>query len=300
MAKLPLLLVVLVISIGFSPLISSQSRPRAEIEVVFLDGILEIRDGSSWIEVEVGDLVDRDSYLRLEEGGIVELLDSSVSVTISTSGVYHLADLVQKAASRSSSTGVGRFLENALEEVAGRTQSRTTSAVLGARAEKAETPEIGWIDEEEEMLREGKDLLGEGKYEEALRFFQDAESEALDEQEQQVAFYVGYSLALLGRRGAALKQLTQLDPVPTAAYYEDWVVVQAQLLFESMAYERAIDATELYMSTTPEGDKRQVVSFIAGLCYRELGDSERARKYLEQAYRIDPETEIGKAAKAQL
>lgn len=300
MAKVPFYLAVLVLFAGVSPCLSSQARPRAELEVVFLDGILEIRDGSSWIETDVGDLVDRESYVRLEEGGIVEFFDGSVSVTISTSGVYHLADIVQTVADRSSSTDLGRFLHNALEEVAGKPRSRTTAAVLGARAKEADDPEIGWIDEEDEILREGKDLLEQGKYEEALRFFQDAEAEAVDEEEQHFAFYVGYTLAMQGKKGAALRKLTHIDIEVTAPFYEDWVLVQGQLFYESMAYERAVRIFEEYLTATPEGDNRQTVSFLAALCYRELGDKGKAQKHLDRAYRIDPDSEIGRAAKNQM
>jgi outer membrane protein assembly factor BamD (BamD/ComL family) len=300
MTKVPFYLVVLVLFAWISPCLSSQARPRAELEVVFLDGILEIRDGSSWIETDVGDLIDRESYVRLEENGIVELFDGSLSVTISRSGVYHLADLVRKIADRSSSKDLGRFLENAFQEVAGKPRSRTTAAVLGARAKEADDPEIGWIDEEEEILREGKDLLEEGKYEEALRFFQDAESEAIDEEEQHFTFYVGYTLALLGKKGAALKKLADIDAEVTAPYYEDWVLVQGQLFYESMAYERAVRLFEEYLTGTFEGDNRQAISFLSALCYRELGDTEQAKKHLDRAYRIDPDSEIGRAARNQM
>jgi len=300
MAKIPFYLVVLVLFASFSPCLSSQARPRAELEVVFLDGFLEVQDGSKWIETDVGDLIDRESYVRLEENSIVEFFDGSVSVTISTSGVYHLADLVQKVADRSSSKDLGRFLENALEEVAGKSRSRTTTAVLGARGKEADDSAIGWVDEEEEILREGKDLLEQGEYEEALRFFQDAEAESLDEQKQHFAFYTGYSLALLGKKGAALQKLSQIDPEVIAPYYEDWVLVQGQLLYESMAYERAVGVIEDYLTATPEGDYRQAVYFLAALCYRELGDAEQAQKHLDRAYRIDPDSEIGKAARNQM
>jgi len=300
MSKLPFYLAVLVLFAGFSPFLSSQARPREELEVVFLDGILEIRDGGSWIESEVGDLIDRESYVRLEEDGIVEFFDGSLSVTISTSGVYHLAGLFQKVAERSSSKDLGLFLENVLEEVAGKPRSRTAAVVMGVRAKEADEPQIGWIDEEEEILREGKDLLEQGKYDEALRFFRNAESEAIDEEERHFAFYVGYTLALQGKKGAALQKLMHIDPEVTAPYYEDWVLVQGQLFYESLAYERAVRVFEEYLTATPEGDNRQAVSFLAALCYRELGDTEQPQKHMDLAYRIDPDSEIGRAAREQM
>jgi tetratricopeptide (TPR) repeat protein len=271
-----------------------------EFEVLFLDGLLEAREGESWIEVQTGDLLDRESNLRLEEQGIVELSDGLISITIGTGGTFSLADLVQKVSRRSSSSNLGRFLDHALAEAAGKPKIHTASGVLGARGNEAEAPEIGWIDESAEKLREGEGLLLKGSYEQALRFFEEAEAGALDEEAQHFAFYVGYTLALLGKTGPALKKLTQIKPDVTAPYYEDWVLVQGQLYYESLEYQRALEISQDYLRAMPAGDHRQAVSFIAALCLRELGDSELSHEYMERAYRIDAETEIGRAAKAQL
>jgi outer membrane protein assembly factor BamD (BamD/ComL family) len=286
---------ILLLFLLFSPLLFGQ-----ELEVVFLDGILEKKEGSSWIEVYVGDVIDRGSLVRVGSDSIVELSDGSLSVTIGTSGVFSVADLVQKVSGQTASRGLGRFLQHALEEVAGEPESRTSAAVLGARAKEVEDEKMDWIDEEEEIMQRGKALLQEGKYEEALRFFEDVEAEAIDDEAEQYNFYIGYTLAMLGKKGPALKKLSSIHPETKDSYYEDWVLVTGQLLYESMSYRKALALFEDYLKRIPEGGNSQAAYLFAGLCYRELGHGEQARENLERSYRIDPDSEIGKTAKSQL
>jgi tetratricopeptide (TPR) repeat protein len=264
------------------------------MEAVFLEGTVEVKETSGWIYLAVGDCLMADSVFRVGIDTILELSGDIHTITISTPGTFSLEELLKHYTLRSSDHALGRFLSDTLTGIVKGREQDSRVVTLGARAREAENGDLKWLDVEQENIRGGKALLRDEKYEEALQLFLDAETDAFGEEADYYQFYIGYCYALLGKRGPALKMLSEISPDKTAPYYDDWVVVRGQLLYESLAYHKAIDLFEHYLSHCPAGRNRQAAGFFSGLCYRELGDEVKARSRFREAYQVDPESEIGR------
>ncbi len=265
-----------------------------DLEVDFVDGTVEVRDGGDWEEIFIGDTVGRQSVMRVGDGAIIELSGAQMRITVSNAGTYKLSDLLAGTSS-GSSKNLQSFLRNSLSLVMEKSTAGTSSAVMGARAaDLSKEEKFEWIDEDEEILAEGRALIEEGRYDEAAEFFE----EELDYAEDYVAghylFYLGYAHAMLGKRGLALKELGSIDPDPSEEYFDDWSLTFGQLLYESLAFEGSLAVFKAYLEHFPEGKNAQEAHAFSGLCFQQLGDNDAAAGSFKRAVALDPDSDIGK------
>ena len=265
-------------------------------QIDFVDGILEIMEDGSWIDVQAGDELAENAEIRVGDDSIVELIWGDQRLTVTTSGVYNISELTnQSSRQQQSQAGMWNTLRGSMKDLAqGNVIKETT--VMGARAAEAGKEEFEWMDEDEEMLKQGQALLKEGAFKEAAALFEDALEYAAEEKVGEFSYYLGYTYSLLQREGPALKYLTQITPDPLDPFYEEWVIVTGELLVKNLSYDKALSVFEPYMDVYPEGRHIQPVLVLSGLSSGEMGDTVKQQKYLSQAVSLDPETEWGKLA----
>lgn len=266
--------------------------PRAEEAVVeFVDGTVEVQEDSGWIEVDIGDSLPEGSTLRIGSDSLAELSSSRGRITITAPGTYVLADLFQDRGGRKAL--LGGFMKNALARAVAEPGAEE-SVSMGVRAAEVEEESFEWMDEEEELLNQGKDLLADGLYAEALDLFTEAEELWGLEGQGAFGFYIGVTYAMLGENGRALQRLLSLDPAPWEDYFTEWAVLTGELLMESLDYARAVQIFQRYLQESPAGPSAQTVWYLTALSQREEGHRDAAADSFRRAYRVDPDSELGR------
>ncbi len=266
-----------------------------EFVLDYLEGTMEINQDGSWVEAMIGDAIAPDTQLNVDEETIAEFSGNNIRLTISNPGVYSLQDILKRK-KRVSSLGFGTVIQNTYKYVAGN-EKNTSSAVMGVRGASVQDPgDVAWMDEEDEQLSDGKDLIKKNKFKEAVSVlkegFQDADADA----EQEYMFYLGYANAMLGNNGKALKYLSGVKADGSETYFWNYVLVKGQLLIDSLSYKKALSLFNSYIKMYPDGENAQVSYFLAGISLKELGREKDARDFFIRAKRINPDSEVGRAA----
>ena len=264
-----------------------------DLDVDFIDGTVEVRDGDDWEEIFIGDTVDRRSVIRVGDGAIVELSGAEIRLTVSNAGTYTLSDLLA-GSSPGSSKSLQGFLQNSLSVVMDKSTASASAAQMGARADKATEKKFEWIDEDDEILEEGRALIEDRLYDKAVEFFEEEMEYAEDYVAGHYLFYLGYAHAMLGKRGLALKELGSIDPDPSEEYFGEWSLTFGQLLYESLAFEDSLKVFKAYLEQSPEGKNAQEAYAFTGLCYQQLGDNSAAAGSFKSAVALDPDSDIAK------
>ena len=267
-----------------------------EFVLEYLEGEIEINQDGSWVEAMIGDTISENTQLKVEEETIAEFSNDTTRLTISNPGAYSLKDILSQK-KRVSSLGFGTVVQNTYKYVAGK-QKSTNSAVMGVRGAKADdSNDVAWMHEEDEQLSEGKDFIKAKKFKEAALVLEDGFKNADPDSEQEYLFYLGYSYAMLGDNGKALKYLSGVHADGSEDYFGDYVLIRGQLLLDSLSYKKALELFNRYISAYPDGENIQVSYFMAGICFNELGKKDKARDSFKRAERINPNSEVGKAAR---
>ncbi len=267
-------------------------------QITYLEGSLEVRVGSSWQEVDIGDFVPEKATIRLGHGSIAELNLGSARITLGEPGTYSIQDLFRS--SRELDRWKIRSILNGRLRSLFRGQPEGETASMGARAAEVEDEgmEFEWVDEEEEVLAEAESLLEEGSYVEAIAILEESYLDAFDP--SPYLFYIGYARAMLGQKGLALKALNDVEVEESMPHYAEFVLLKGKLLMEGQAYARALDLYEQALRGFAADALVQSLNFFAAYCAEQLGQAKQARRFLEEAQRIDPQSETGRAAGAQL
>ncbi len=278
-------------------LLSTQIVVTAEeLLVEFLDGILEVRVGSDWIEADVGDMILADALLRLSEDGFAELSLNSTSIIMSKGGTYKAKDLLNS--SRELASWNMASLVNSKLKGLSSGQERTDLSAMGVRGAAQEENDIKWVDEAEEYLTKGKESLEKGLYDEAIELFFEGADYAIGEEEQQeYLFYAALGYSSKGDDARALKTLRDIEPNEKAGFFADFVLLKGKLLMENLSFEEARALFERYLENAYKGETAQIVYLLSALCHKSMNDREGALKNLQEAYSIDSGSEYGKTAK---
>ncbi|MFW6293049.1 MAG: hypothetical protein ACOC7V_12110 [Spirochaetota bacterium] len=271
-----------------------------QVDVGYVDGVLEVRDGSTWYELFIGDVVDVDDEIRLGSGGYAELTNGRTTVKLSRPGTYRVSELIE-GTERTASAGVAGMVLNRIGRLTRRDEQPARTASGGARASEAvnqDAPTWAGGETVDELIVEGTELLNEGAYEDAYYVFEEAYDYAISDLEYSRAlFYYGYASALVGRSAQALELLEESGPDEDTDYYASHVLALGQLLVETFAYDEAID----YLSVLAEDDEQapediQSAQLLLGIAFDGLGMADRARTYLRQARETMPGTPAAEAA----
>lgn len=267
------------------------------LRVDYLEGLLEMRADGGWQEAAIGETIPPGASLRLEDGSVAELAYGSVRFTLIGEGRFFTDNLI-KTARAASSWGIRPLVTRKLEALI-EGKPKGESSAMGARAaEVGDAAGFDWVDEGETAIEEGKELLAAGRYETALAVFTEELALAVGDEADMLRYYAGYAHARMNDSRRALAELNQIEPDETAVYYGDFVLLKGRLLLEANRFPQALDLLDTYLATYPGGAAAQEAAFLSAFGSYILGDPEAALGKLERACSLDPDSEIGQAARA--
>jgi tetratricopeptide (TPR) repeat protein len=287
-------LLLFVVAIG-----SAASLRAQAVDVLYADG-LEVQRGAGWAAVEAGATLEPDAVVRLAAGRSADLGRGNSVITLTRAGSYRIGDLLRSAAS-ASSWSIGAVVGSKLSALAGANQGTDVRAdVAGVRGRKHKADTMNWVlDEADEAIEAGLDLLAKGQRAEALSAFQRAEGLASDQDGRSEAlFYGAYTSDLLGQKAQAVRLLARVSPSPDADYYRDFVLLKSRLLVEGAAAAEALTLLDAYIATNPSGADAQEALLLSAFAYRSLGDNPSAVATLNRVRDLGPATDLGKKAAA--
>ena len=282
-------------------LLVSTGLVAQEIVVGYVDGVLEVRDGDSWVDLFIGDGLDPSDQIRLEADSYAELTTGQTTVKLSRNGTYEVSDLIE-GTGRTESAGIAGLVLNRIGRLTGRDEEQQAeTAAGGARASEAvnqTAPTWAGGESVDELIEEGVTLLNEGAHQDAYYVFQEAYDYAITDAEYAKAlFYYGYASTLVGKSAQAFDLLEEIEPDPQTDYFASHVLALGQLLVESFAYQEAIDYLEMLEDADEqESEDVQSAQLLMGIAYDGLGMAEEARSYLRRARATAPGTPGAEAA----
>jgi tetratricopeptide (TPR) repeat protein len=266
--------------------------------VAYLEGVAEVRNGSTWNLIAVGDVVPSTAIVRLAVGSLVQLKESGLEITLTRPGSYAIKQVI--AARMGYRTGSGSILTGVLRILAVNRDGRR-SAVLGARAGDTGSDADPWADSTADVFLEaGREYAKAGTYEKALEQFDQASESATDRELPEIQFWRSYVLSQLGRTAEAWKAADRLKPSDTDGWAADFVLLRARLLVDSSAYSEAVD----WLRGPGKGVSQDPAlgplhSFLLGLALTGEGRRDEARALFEKLAGSSGE-DLGTAAETVL
>jgi tetratricopeptide (TPR) repeat protein len=268
-----------------------------DLSVAYVQGKANLRSGSQWVELAIGDPVSVDSTIAVGAAGLVEIKGAGVDLILTRPGTYCVRDIL---ATRRQVSGPG-FAAAVAKSMRFLFFGSTTrqQAILGVRgANEGASDEGGWTESGADVfLDAAKEYLKAGEYDKALAQLKEALSSATDEEVAEVRYYLACAFSLNGDVVEAWKQVVRLDPSTSVPWYGDFVLLKAKLLEDTNDYSGTIA-----LLTGQEGrlsgnaQRAPLFHFLLGLAYGAQGDSPNAEQNLGMVMRLAPKSELAKAA----
>jgi hypothetical protein len=266
-----------------------------EFQLEYLEGTLEMQDGGTWVELFIGDSVPQGSVIRLGDNGFAQLSAGGVTVNLGEDGSYD-TDALLRSGQKVAGWNLGSLVNSKLSKLISPASSGETAA-MGVRGADQQPNDLIWMDGSED-LETGKNLLAEGRLDEAIGLLEDgAELAATSREAQEFLFYTAYAHALKGESALALITLEDMEPGSDAPFFTDYVLLKGKLLIDSLAFDDALALFAQYLQHPDMGETTQVVHYLSAVCYQGLDRLLLARQSLDAAYRIEPDSEYGRAAR---
>ena len=285
--------IILLLLITAIPLVAE------DLLVEYVEGTLELKEGSSWYELYIGDTVPENSVIRLSDNGFAELSTRNVTVTLSDDGTYNTQSLL-RSGQKIASWDIGDVVNSKLSKLLGPGQHGETAA-MGVRGAEADQSELTWVEEGEEFMEKGRKLLADGLFDEAIVAFKNGADWALTEDERsEYLFYTAYAHSLKGDNALALIMLEDLALASKSPIFTDYVLLKGKLLIENLAFNDALELFSEYLKHPDMGETTQVVYFLSALCQDGLDNKSQAEKFLQDAIKINASSEYGKAAQRMM
>lgn len=288
-----------VVVIFMSIFIMAGSLSAQNISVDYLEGYLDIQEDGEWYELYIGDSLNGDAVIRLEQDSYAELSHRSGSLKLMKPGVYQVSDLLGYAGNRAESGAEG-LLAGKMRRFLTETEDTGPSAVGGVRASEAVAEEsFFWGEETGQLIDDGLEALRGFDYGTALDHFQEAYDYSIDQTEEwESSFYIGYTYMLQGDYREAMTYLAGIEPDPYQDYYTELFMVKGQILVDTFAYNEAIEWFSRYKAEKAQDapESAQAVYILQGLSYSGLGEPEKARRSFQRAVEILPGNDASKLA----
>jgi tetratricopeptide (TPR) repeat protein len=276
-----------------------QALNAEQLTVSYVDGFLFLKSGSSWEELLIGDSVPDTATVKLDAQSQAELTSKTAKLLLTKAGTYQLQTLM-KSARDVKQSGLGSLVSSKLKIMGSEQKVAVPSTTAGVRADVVQFDESIWVTgDSAEYIRDGKEFLKNGRYEDAFHTFAEGYDMAVDaDEEAEFTFYMGYSQMLAGNPLKALALLTPVKPQRDSDYYTDYYMVTGNLLIEALAFDEAANLLSGYDpdAKTRTDESYQTISYLEGYAYKMMGDTERARKAFTRSYTLGKDTDIGKEA----
>ena len=284
---------VLLILIAAIPLFAE------DLLIEYVEGTLEIKERAIWAELYIGDMIPENSLIRLSGNGFAELSTRAFTITLSDDGTYNTQSLL-RSGQKIASWDIGSVVNSKLLKLITPGEQGQT-AVMGVRGAAADEDQLTWVEEGGEYLEKGKQLLVDGLFDEAIPVFKEGADWALTAEERyEYLFYAAYAHSLKGDNAVALIMLEDMQLGSEAVFFTDYVLLKGKLLIENLAFADALDLFSEYLKHPDMGETTQVVYFLSAVCHQGLDNTDQAQKYLQDAYKIDNNSEYGRAAKRMM
>ena len=164
-----------------------------DLDVEYVDGYLDVRDGEEWFELFVGDTVSDSDTIRLDEDSIAELSTRGTKLTVTKPGIYMARSLLD-ASGEQRSFGLASVVSGKVASLFRDLEGESQAAVMGVRGAKSES-NVQWMSgDTAELLDAGKGHLEESELDEALALFEEAYDFAEIDEETEVLFSRLYDL----------------------------------------------------------------------------------------------------------
>ncbi len=282
-----------------------------DLRVDYLEGLLEVQSGGRWRQARAGETVSGADSVRLAEDALAELSAGGLRVTLHQPGTYAVAALL-RTSRQSLAWGLGRLLRTKIRALFSNPAAGSESS--GARALEAQDSQAGieMIEDEEEEARKAaaraeqaavtkvESLLAQGRGEEAAAGAVRAIEKASPGGRPYLEYLQASALSLQGNYAEALRVLETAMVPEEAAYYGEYVLLEARLLLEGQDYREALAAFDRLLSGSPAAGASQQAWFLSAFCSLQLGDRVQARRRLEKARDLGADSEIGSKAKEML
>ena len=287
-------LLLCLVALCASPLFS------ADLVIDYLDGYLDVKDGSDWVEVMIGDVIAEDSTVRLDEDSIAEIIGGPSKITLMKPGVYVISDLL-KSSGQQRSVGLASVVGGKIRTILVEQPQKSQTAVMGVRGAKQDE-DVTWMSSDTgELIKTGKEHLSLGEIDEAIDVLEEAYDFAEDEEFSEVIFYLSYAYATAGNVRLAIGSLGEAEPDPEAEFFADFVLLKGQLLTEAFAHEDAVSWLQEYSPGLAANPPAQQMAFLLeGINQNSLDEVPKAQQVLRKAIEIDNASEAGKAAASLL
>jgi tetratricopeptide (TPR) repeat protein len=270
-----------------------------DLLVEYIEGTLEIKEGATWAELYIGDMIPENSLIRLSGNGFAELSTRAVTITLSDDGTYNTQSLL-RSGQKIASWDIGSVVNSKLSKLITPGEQGQT-AVMGVRGAAADEDQLTWVEEGGEYLEKGKQLLVDGLFDEAIPVFKEGADWALTKEERhEHLFYAAYAHSLKGDSAVALIMLEDMQLGSDTPVFTDYVLLKGKLLIENLAFVDALELFSEYLKHPDMGETTQVVYFLSAVCHEGLDNKGQAQKYLQDAYKIDNNSEYGRAAKRMM
>jgi tetratricopeptide (TPR) repeat protein len=271
-----------------------------DLSVSYLEGEAQVRSGSQWTALSIGDHLSSQATLQLSVGAYVELQGPDSKVVLSQKGTYKLPDIV--VASRAlSSAGVGKVLTAMLSSLLSG-QAKNPSSTLGARgANESEAQDSEWVTSDSQVfLDTGTQYIKSGKYESGIQQFLQALDAATDKEAPMVRYRLASAYDLSGNTREALRYAAELQPGSSDAWAPDFIILKGKLLVDTNAFAQAIAwLTQSGNDLSGDAQRAALYDFLLGVGYRGTGDTASEKADLSRVVAISADNDLGKAA-AQL
>jgi hypothetical protein len=269
------------------------------------DGVVEVKAGTAWKAVELGDKVPYDSTIRVSNHGLAEFRDGATRIHLSKDGAYQLSALVARAKDSPAPTALTQAAGKVGMMLGDKGQARSAVPVANMGARGAEVdPSAGltWSEDEPADTKPGstevadiENLVAAGKLDAALAR-SDASLKSGNGDKMALRLMKARILAQMGRAGSALREALAAGVTTSSSLYpaSALLITSQAVLVED--WDLALQKTKEGRAATQDPDLIQNLDLMTALAYRGQGQTKAYQDQLQKVVNQDPTSAAGQQA----
>jgi tetratricopeptide (TPR) repeat protein len=274
-----------ILFLGVAALAFSQA-----LTIDYLDGTVELKTARGWSGLSIGDQVAADATIRIARGGVIELSTGTQRLSIVKEGTYVLSTLI-KASDTAATRGLGAQIAQKLRSLT--TEQQATGTTGGVRAGEVGTREtMEYVDEYTEYRDKVRKYFASGDYAGAIPTLQSAVAESIGSDEQaEFSYQLAVAYYETARTAQAYRVISKISPSTSTDYYPDFIILKAQVLVDSLAYQDALSVLTPFLASKPGTGYAQLAYLLTAQASRGMGDEKAAKDALAKGFALDPASE---------
>jgi hypothetical protein len=235
----------IIVLVAFLAVVSVSAAP---LTVSWADGKVDMKQGSAWVAVNMGDEIDSAATLRLGQGASVELTSGKHKVSLTAAGIYLLDSLLRKGeAAQTRITALDKL--GKLVDPQASTGTSTVAAVRGAAIEPT-TETTSWDSGSVDVpaiMDQGRKLVRDGDFDGAAAKFDEAVQASDGDDKDSATYSEAWALAAGDNNAKAVKLLRDMPDSGIWAGPRDLLL--ARLDIDSSDYVEAKAVLDAGMSS---------------------------------------------------